>query len=152
MKIIASFQNHLKQSPVDSCTDSKIRTKKIIDNKKIAALSIKISSDVSVKLEEIETATKQETYIKLPVKQKVIENEKESQINVMAPVKSIEKPLEIRKSSENNKKMTQTKADITPSKIQCAESPVTNEPSQDEKQAEKNKSLEEKVSGSCQSD
>ena len=70
----------------------------------------------------------------------------------MAPVKSIEKPLEIRKSSENNKKMTQTKADITPSKIQCAESPVTNESSQDEKQAEKNKSLEEKVSGSCQSD
>ena len=67
----------------------------------------------------------------------------------MAPVTSIEKPLEICKSSEN-KKMTQAKVDITPSKIQIAESTVTNEPSKDEKQANKNESSGEKVAGSCQ--
>lgn len=68
----------------------------------------------------------------------------------MAPVKSIQKPLEIFQSLENNKKMTQTKVDITPSKIQIAESIVTNEPSKDESQPDKNQSSGEKVAGSCQ--
>ena len=68
----------------------------------------------------------------------------------MAPVKSIEKPLEICQSLENNKKMMQTKVDITPSKIQIAESIVTNEPSKDESQPDKNQSSGEKVAGSCQ--
>lgn len=149
MKIIASFQNHPKQSPVHSCTDSKVRTKKIADSKKIGALSVKVSSDVSV-AEEPETSTKPETSIKPPVKQHVIKNEKESQVHVMAPVKSIQKPLEICQSLENNKKMTQTKVDITPSKIQIAESIVTNEPSKDESQPDKNQSSGEKVAGSCQ--